>query len=146
MTIRESYRQISPIAWSYLAAFCAAGPFVFVLVQGYVARVIVPALLGLGVASVIELRVVVFGINVFGALLAAAILCIPLGWLARGRAPLFGALVGLAGALVVSWIGRSGSSDGAALWALHILELAAFVAGCILFSIAGARSMHRVAA
>lgn len=146
MADRESLRRVSPIAWCYLAAFCAVSPFVFVLVQSYVARLIVPTLLTLGVASGIELRVVVFGMKVLGALLAAAILCIPLGWLARGSATFFGALVGLIGGLVVSWMGRSVPPDGVALWALRILEVAAFVAGCILFAIAGARSTHRVAA
>jgi len=146
MANHESSQRISPIAWSWLAAFCVASPFVFILVQGYVARLIVPTLLGLGVASAIELRVVVFAMNILGALLAAAVLCIPFGWLVRGPVALFGALVGLVGGLVVSLLGRSVPPDGVALWALRILEVAAFVAGCILFAIVGARSTHRVAA
>jgi hypothetical protein len=136
----------SPIVWFCLLACCAGSPFLFVILQSYVARLIVPTLQALGVTSATELYLVVLGMNVLGALITAAILCIPLGWLARRHPAVLGAIVGLVGGLALSWIWRSLPSDGVVSWVPRIVEVGAFIGGCILFAIVGARGTHRVAA
>jgi hypothetical protein len=146
MSNSESSQRISPIAWLYLVAFCVASSFVFVLVQGSVASLIVPTLSALGVASAIGVRVGFVGMSILGALLAAAVLCIPLGWLARERAPLFGTVVGLVGGATILWIWQSLPPDGLIFWSSRIPELVAFIGGCILFAVVGARGPRRVAA
>jgi hypothetical protein len=146
MSSHESSRDLSPMEWSCLLAFCAASPFVSVLVQGYMARLIVPTLSAVGASSATGLLAGIFVLNVLGTLVAAAILCVPLGWLAPRRPALFGAIVGLVGGVVVLWLGSSTPPDGVALWALRIMELVAFVGGCILFAIVGAMHTRRVAA
>ena len=146
MSSSESSQRISPIVWFYLAAFCVGSSFVFVLVQGWVAGLIVPTLSALGIASAIGVRIGFFGMSVLGALLAAAVLCIPLGWLARERAAFFGTVVGLVGGAAILWIWHSLPSEGLVFWASRIPELVAFVSGCILFAVVGARGTRRVAA
>jgi hypothetical protein len=72
MSSREASERISPIGWWFcFLALCAASPFVFVLVQAYVARLVAPMLLALAVTSATALHVIVFGMNILGALLAA---------------------------------------------------------------------------
>jgi uncharacterized membrane protein YeaQ/YmgE (transglycosylase-associated protein family) len=146
MRSSEPFRRMSPIEWSCMLAFCAASPFVFVLATGYAARFHGPMLSVLGISSHTELLVGLFVLNVIGALIAAALLGVPLGWLAPRRPVFLGAIVGVVGGLVVSWLGRSVQPDGVALWALRIVEVGAFIGGCILFAVAGAMGSRRVAA
>lgn len=132
--------------WFFLLAACAIGPFVFVLVQGYVARLLGPALSTLAISSSTELRIVMVSMNVVGSIIAAALVCFPLGWVVRKRAALLGAIVGLVGCAAISWTWLSVSTDNTVVSSLRILELAAYVAACIVLSVFGATGARRVAA
>ncbi len=145
MSHSEQSRRFSPRVWVLVFGACAISPFLFVIVQGALAHLIAPTLKALGVASPHSgSGVVVAFWGVLGSLIAAALLCFPLGWIERRRPALLGAIVGAVGSITISWIWYSGSPNGA-WWIWRILELGGFIAGCVLFAAAGARGAQRVA-
>jgi len=139
-----SSRYFSARVQFYLVAGCVISPFVFVLVQGYLVDLLVPTLSALGVSSSTGVRAAIVSWGVLGAMLAAAVLCLPLGWLEPRRPAFLGGVVGLAGCIAISWIWQSLPPRNPA-WS-SILELVAFLGGCILFAVVGAMGARRVAA
>ena len=121
----------------YLAV-CTLSPFVFLIVQAGIARLTVPALLAFGVSSATGVSAAIASTNVLGALIAAALLCLPLGRFAPKRPALLGAIT-----IVWIWLPPK---ESAVFSGLRWLELAAFVGGCIVFSLGGAKVARRVAA
>jgi hypothetical protein len=139
-----SNRKSIGYRWLPLLAACGAAPFVFILVQGYVARLVGPALATLGVSSPAGLRTAVASMNAVGAIFAAALVCVPLGWVAQESAAFFGVVVGAVGSAALAWVWLSVPIDSIA-W-LRTLELATYLVGCVVASIAGARGARAVAA
>jgi hypothetical protein len=140
MTLSGALRQWPIRIWVCVIAACAVSPFVFVLAQGCMALLIVPTMRVFGATSTDRLGVVTALAGVLGSLLAAAALCLPLGWMARKRPLPLGIIVGLVGCMAVTWVWLE------AALGLRVLELVAFLGGCALFSVAGARGACRVAA
>jgi hypothetical protein len=137
-------RYFSARVWLCLVIACVLSPFLFVLVQGIVAAQAVPLLQALGISSSAGFRVGFALFGVFGALVAAAILCLPLGWMESQRPVLVGGIVGLAGCAGVSWIWLSALPIYAS-WS-HASELIALFAGCVVFAYVGAKGARRVGA
>ena len=139
-------RQVSLTAVLALLLACAASPLVFAAVQGEVALLVTPVLSGLGISSRAGLHAVLAAASLLGSLTAAAILCLPIGWLGPKYSVVFGAIVGLVGSLLVARMSSRLPAAGSVLLGLHWLEVAAFIVGCILFSTVGAFGARRVAA
>src|SRR6266536_425099 len=125
-------RFLSPRAWFFVLGACVVSPFVFVLVQGYMADLLVPTLVALGVSSPTGSKIVIASLGVLGALIAAAVLCFPLGWIERRRPAFPGAIVGIVGCIAVSWIWSLGRLDGTVWSVSRILE-----ATCRVYSVFG---------
>ena len=139
-------RKVSLAAVLALLLACAASPLVFAAVQGEVALLVAPALSGLGISSRAGLHAVLAAASLLGSLTAAAILCLPVGWLGAKHSVVFGSIVGLAGGILIARISPPLPASDSVLLGLHWLEVAVFVVGCVVFSTVGAFGARRVAA
>jgi len=137
-------RYFSARAWLFLVAGCVLSPFVFVIVQSYMAGLLVPALSVLRVSPSKSVGAAIVVWDMLGAIVAAAILCLPLGWLEPRHPASLGVVVGAVGCIALWWIWSSASPPISG-WSF-IPELVAFLGGCIVFAIVGAKGARRVAA
>ena len=139
-------RQVSLPALTALVVACAVSAVVFAAVQGAIALLIVPVLSGLGISSRTGVHAVMAAASMLGSLTAAAVLCLPVGWLGPKHSVIFGAIVGVVGSVMVARISPPLAATESVFLGLRWLEVAAFVGGCVLFSAVGAFGARRVAA
>ena len=139
-------RQVSLPALVALIVACAVSAVVFAAVQGAIALLIVPVLSGLDASSRTGVHGVIAMAGVLGSLIAAAVLCLPVGWLGPKHSLVFGAIVGVIGSIMIARISPPLAATDSFFLGLHWLEVTAFVGGCVLFSIVGAFGARRVAA
>jgi len=142
----KSLRIASAFSFIGLLAACVVSPFVFVVVEAGAARLALPALLALGISSHAGISVGLASMSVLGSVIAALVLCFPLGRVAPERPGLFGVIVGVVGAIALLWIWLFPLEEGTALPGLRWLDVTAFAGSCVLFSLLGARAAHRAAA
>jgi len=90
--------------WVLLLALSAVAPFMYGNIQGYWALLLVPAVQLLSVSGKAPLAIVMVIMNLLGALIVATILSVPLGYVAKDRPYLFGALLSLAPLLFLLWL------------------------------------------
>ena len=127
-------------------AACMGSAVVFSAAQGAVALLIVPVLSSLGISSRAGVHAVIAAASVLGSLTAAAILCLPVGWLGRRQPVVSGAIVGVVGSTMVALISPPLPATDSVFFGMPWLEIAVFVGGCVLFSAIGAFGARRVAA
>jgi hypothetical protein len=90
--------------WVLLLALSAVAPFVYGNIQGYWALLLGPVTQLFSVSRKVPLVIVMVIMNLFGALLVACILAAPLGYVAKDRPYLFGAMLSLAPLLFLLWL------------------------------------------
>jgi hypothetical protein len=115
--------------WLAATACVVAGPLIVAYVQGYWALLMVPTIQAFGATTQPSIFVVMALFNAVGALLAAAVLSLPLGLLARSKPWVLGAAVGLVVTLTIAfWVYPAQLS--LFIVAQRVIEALAFVAGC----------------
>jgi hypothetical protein len=132
------------------AALCVVAPHLFAYIVGYWALLLAPAIRVAGVTSKLGLGLVIGITNALGALLAAAIMSVPFGWLLRDRVLVYGGIVGVVTTFVLFywvyffepssdhyWPPRSEPS--AFGFGIQLIMYFSFIAGCMVFSTIGAR-------
>ena len=77
-----------------MLAISVIAPFVYALIQGYLALLLVPAIQNLGIQSPRGLQGMFFAFGLSGSLLAAIVLACPLSYLAQQKSSLLGFLLG----------------------------------------------------
>ncbi|MFP5408309.1 MAG: hypothetical protein ACLGGY_03410 [Gammaproteobacteria bacterium] len=123
------------------AALCVGAPYVFALIVGYWSLLLVPFIQALGLTSQFGIVITMGFVNALGALLAAAVMAIPLGWFVREWALLYGCVVGVVASFVLLYWAPPLSS--AFEVGMRVVEYLSFVVGCMFFSLVGAHLVRR---
>lgn len=128
--------------WAVFVSTLLAGPYVYGFLAGYWSLLLVPTLLAVGVKAKSSVLVVMTLFNVVGALIGAALLSLPIGFVARSKAWLFGAVIGcVVAAALVTWL-RPLDMTLFSLVQL-IAESLTLVVGCGLFAAVVSRYRRR---
>ena len=90
--------------WLLLLALAAIAPFLYGYIQAYWALLLVPVGQLFSISGKVPNVILIVGMNLLGALIAAALLSLPLGYVAKDRPYLFGALLSLAPLIFLFWI------------------------------------------
>ncbi|MCA3176938.1 MAG: hypothetical protein ING36_15635 [Burkholderiales bacterium] len=114
--------------------FCAAaGPYIVATIYGYWALLMTPAIQAVGAKAQPNIFAAITLFNMVGALLAAAVLSVPLGLVARSKPWVLGLLVGLVVAAAMELMVYPIERPGFHL-AMHVIESVSFVGGCALMT------------
>ncbi len=123
------------VPWFAAAACAIAGPYVVGYVVGYWALLMVPTIEAVGASTRPSILVVMAIFNVIGALLAAVVLSVPLGFFARPKPWAFGIGVGLivVGIIAIGFLNYQVDTSWPH-WLRLGLEAVAFVGGLAVFT------------
>lgn len=121
------------VPWAVLVSTLIAGPYIYGFVQAYWSLLLVPTLLAVGAKATLSVLVIMTLFNVVGALFGAALLSLPIGFVLRSRAWIYGAVVGcVVAATLVIWLYPL---DLSLFSLVHLIaESLALVVGCTLFT------------
>ena len=130
--MRSWRRVFTRRACLWLVVISVIAPFLYALVQGYLALLLLPALRAFGIQSQGALQATFLAFSSVGAVLAATLLAFPLALLARQRSVLLGLLLGVA--TTITLVALQPSLLGATAYARLAIEYVVFILICAAVS------------
>lgn len=126
------------LKWLLLAALMVVAPFLYSLIQGYWALALVPIGRFLSVSGKVPWAILIISLNFLGALFVALLLALPLGYVAKERPYLYGALLSFAPLGLMLWVLEREGGATAFLRTIEIFEYLSVLATFMIVARLGA--------
>jgi hypothetical protein len=124
--------------WLLLLVLTAIAPFVYAIFQGYWALLLVPVGQLFSVSGKVPYAILIVVMNLCGALIVAILLALPLGYVAKCRPYMFGALLSLAPLIFLLWVAEDWLDVTSFLGAIRIAEYLSIIISFVVMARLGA--------
>ena len=128
----------SKLKWLLLATLMVVAPFLYSFIQAFWAFALVPIGQFLSVSGKIPWAILIISLNFLGALFVALLLALPLGYVAKERPYLFGALLSFAPLWFLLWVVESEGGATTFLRTIHTFEFLSVLATFMILARLGA--------